>query len=195
MSNKWSRQTVSQSCGQPARVCTRPKRGAPWQFNNLRCHLGAITLPLVTVIVIISGQNILSVLITHNRLCSSLPGTVGSSLNVMLFHIRAIFTSSQYHPLIFQLWSLSPSALSLPSALRNWELLDFSLWVLSSDKRSRSYPSLSTVLILFFLHSFPSLTYTFHLHTHYKAAVTVNNNIRFMKSQKIVCPPPHHWTK
>lgn len=54
-------------------------------------------MPLGTVIVIISGQNSFSVLITRYRLCSSLPGSVSSFLNMMLFHIRAIFTPSRYH--------------------------------------------------------------------------------------------------
>lgn len=70
--------------------------------------------------------NTFSVLITRNRLCSSLQRTVSSVLNVMLFHIRAIFISSQYHLLIVQLRSLSSSALSLSSAPGNWQPLDFS---------------------------------------------------------------------
>lgn len=143
---------MSQSCGQPVQVSAPPKQGAPWQFNNLKCHLGAITSPLGTVIVIISGQNTFSVLITCYRLCSSLLGTVSSFSNVMLFHIGAIFTPSQYHLLIFPLWSLSSSALSLSSVLGNWQLLDFSLRAFGSDKRSHSFPK-SIYCVDFFLFS------------------------------------------
>lgn len=153
MSKKWSRQTVSQCCGQPHKVCARSKQVAPWQFNKLQRHLGVITLPLVTVIVIISGPNICSVLISHHGLCS-------------ILYVDLSF--SQYHRLISQRWSLPP--------------LDFLC-------------QCSALLISSCFHSFPSLTYLFHLQTHYKAAFTVNNNIHLMKPQKNVCPPPHRWTK
>lgn len=184
---------MSQSCGQPVQVSAAPKQGAPWQFNNLQCHLGAITLPLGTVIVIISGRTTFSMLITRYRSCTSLPGAVSSFLNVMLLHIRDIFTPSRYHlPALITVIICVVSRLRSESDSR----LTFSLWALSSDKRSHLFPKSihRQDFVIFALISVSD--YLFHLHAHYKAAVTANNYLfSAWKLQIIVCPPPHHWTK
>lgn len=120
---------MSQSCGQPVQVSALPKQGAPWQFNNPQCHLGAISLPLGTVVVIISGQNTFSGLITCWRWwsffggVSFFPGTVSSFLPLVVsLHPASIIL------LIYHLWSLSSSVLSLLSGLGNWQPLDISFW-------------------------------------------------------------------
>lgn len=169
---------MSQSCGHPVQASAAAKQGAPWQFNNLQCHLGAITLPLRAVSVIISGPNTFPVLVNHHRLCTSSPGAVSWILSPMLFHIRAIFTPGLYYLLIFQLWSLSSPALSLSlsrslSLVYSWKLTTARLFFVSAQfwqdvevYHQFGFCSSSIELRFFFM---------FHLHTHYNAPVTANN--------------------
>lgn len=159
-------------------VCAQPKQGAPWQFNNLQCHLGAITLPLGTVIVIISGQNTFSVLITRNRLCSSLLGTVSP------FFERDVI--SYYSYLYFQ--PVSSSYLTNSDHCHHQRCLSCLLLETDSRLTFQFEPlaltidltcsqSISTVVVFFTPLISVSVLFVPPTHTHYEAAVTANNNL------------------
>lgn len=92
---------MSQSCGQSVQVS--PTQGAPWQSNTLQYPLGAITMPLGAVIgIYLWAKHFLCADKLYN--CEVLYlGIVSHFLNMMLFYIRAIFTHSRNHLLIFQL--------------------------------------------------------------------------------------------
>lgn len=147
MSKKWSRQTVSQCCGQPHEVCARCKQGAPWQFDKLQRHLGVITLPLVTVIVIICGPNVCSVIYLRMD-CVVLLGTLSfsSEHDVVSYKIYLHFqpVSSSYLPTLITVSVCSET----PRAA----------WL----SRQCSAPTGDPAQTVCF-HSFLSLIYLFHI--------------------------------
>lgn len=178
---------MSHSCGQLVQVRTRAKQGAPWQFNNLQCHLGAIALPVGTVIVIISEQNIFSVLITPNRLSSSFPGTLSSFLNVLLFCIRAT-VSSLAEGIIFWLLSPSLSPLSLSPLLLETEdcltICEHSALAKDLTLVYTVYQLCKWVSSFVFFSLILSLTYLFRLRTHYEAAMFMKSKDKKIKAEK-----------
>lgn len=183
---------MSQSCGQPVQVSAQPKQGAPWQFNNLKCHLGAIASPLGTVIVIISGQNTFPVPITCYRLCSSLLGTVSSFFERdVISYWRYLYSqpvSSSYLP------TLITVIISIVTLICARKLT--ALWLFFASSRLWREISLIPKVCL---DSLSSLNLRLWLicstYTRIIKLPWLQTTIYWlMKSQIIVCPPPHDRT-